>query len=83
METHHFEGSWSHKYGSNVSGSKKSGRFKTSNRNISKLEKIHNLQEATFKDPKTPNTHAAAKICCGWEEVAICHLSFVSYDMNI
>ena len=40
-----------------VSGSKKSERFKTSNRNISNLGRILNQEEAVFEDPKMPKNH--------------------------
>jgi hypothetical protein len=61
MATYHFGGSWSHKYGSKEYGSKKSERWKTSNRNIQKLLKIHVHLVPTFKAQKTLKSHAAAK----------------------
>ena len=72
VATYHFGVSWSHKYGSKEFGSKKSERWKTSNRNIQKLLKIRVHLIPTSQAQKSPKTHAAAKKCCGWEKPAIC-----------
>ena len=68
----HFEGSWTHIHVSEKYGSKKSWRFKSSNRNIFIFIKIHIQEGPVTRDPKTPKTHPAARLCCGWEERAIC-----------
>ena len=67
----HFGGLWSHKYGSEECGSRKSECFKTSNRNIQKLTEILGHLLPTIQAQKSPKTHAAAKKCCGWEKPAI------------
>ena len=72
VAAYHFGGSWSHKYDSEEFGSKKSERWKTSNRNIQKLVSIRVHLMPTFQAQKNPKSHAAAKICCGWEKPAIC-----------
>ena len=70
----HFDGSWTHIHVSEKYGSKKSWRLKSSNRNILIFIKIHIQEGPVTRDPKTPKTHPAAKLCCGWEERAICEM---------
>ena len=61
MATYHFGGSWSHKYWSKQYGSKKSERFKISNRNIDKMVGIHVHLLLVFKAQNMAKCNAAAK----------------------
>ena len=61
VATYHFGVSWSHKYGTEEFGSKKSERWKTSNRNTQKLLNIRVHLIPTLQAQKSLKTHAAAK----------------------
>ena len=51
-----------------ISGSNKSERCKTSNRNIANLGRILNQEVAIFEDPKRPKKQELTSKGCGWEE---------------
>ena len=78
VATYHFGGSWSHKYGSEEFGSKKSELLKTSNRNIEKLDNSRVHLVPTFQAQKSPKHTQQQKYV-----VAGKNLPYASHSMGV